>query len=633
MKNLLLLFCLFTTCTLLHAQEADLAEYQKELARAEKLKDRDSIAAAYCHLGEYYTRRSADSALYYSEKALATLKTKPSSLHITLLNNIGDAYFSSGDLDKAFSYFYMARHEASGLKDTVLWANANTNLGVVYRQRENPDSALIYYNEALHLLGGRENYSELAQVLSSIAILYANRSRLDEGVLYGKRAVEAAAKSKDMDMILYANYACGSIYFQQRRHDEGIGMLRAVVEEGTRQQMPLYVLKGYTTMLEMFKALGKRDSVDFYMKKAEAVVRQLPEDSQEVLGFLEEQFLIYMEQGRYRESLDIQMKLLKRRERGMYMPVDKLYLMIARNYRGLKEPENAMYYYDMAYRTCDSLYSERVTKELSDMTVKYDTKEKELEIVRLNQVQLEQKAQTMRWLVATIVVVFVFLLFLLYYMFRRKRVKKEEELKLARSYIEGLERERTRLAKDLHDGVCNDLLGIGMQMQCMPPTDESKQELLGLLEQVRTDVRCISHELMPPKFQYTTLAETIEAYVERLAVPSSVQLAFSGENEGAEWHQVPEQVAYEVYRILQELLSNVLKHSGATEVYVSLSLTEKLLTLQITDNGKSYSDGSAAGNGIGLTTIRERVKAIGGVFTTDIQNGEQLFKLEILLSI
>ncbi len=50
MKNLLLLFCLFTTCTLLHAQEADLAEYQKELARAEKLKDRDSIAAANCHL-------------------------------------------------------------------------------------------------------------------------------------------------------------------------------------------------------------------------------------------------------------------------------------------------------------------------------------------------------------------------------------------------------------------------------------------------------------------------------------------------------------------------------------------------------------------------------------------------------
>ena len=107
-----------------------------------------------------------------------------------------------------------------------------------------------------------------------------------------------------------------------------------------------------------------------------------------------------------------------------------------------------------------------------------------------------------------------FLLLAAYYVFRRKRIRKEEELKLAQSYIDGLERERTRLAKDLHDGVCNDLLGIGMNMQYMQPTDESKREILALLEQVRSDVRCISHELMPPKFQVTTLAETVEAYVE-----------------------------------------------------------------------------------------------------------------------
>ena len=64
-------------------------------------------------------------------------------------------------------------------------------------------------------------------------------------------------------------------------------------------------------------------------------------------------------------------------------------------------------------------------------------------------------------------------------------------MKLAKSYIDGLERERTRLAKELHDGVCNDLLGIGMQVQCMPPSAESKHELLDLLEQVRGEVRCI----------------------------------------------------------------------------------------------------------------------------------------------
>ena len=629
MKTLFILLGVFAITPFLYAQDAELEKYQAKLISAGKLNDKDSIAAAYSELSEYYSNRSVDSCRYYAEEGLEILQTKNSPLYASLLCNLGDAYFSSGNLDKAFHYFSMAHARAVVTNARLLSAN----LGVVCRQKEKLDSALIYYNEALDLLEGREYYSEQAQVLCGIALLYANQSRLDEGTAYGKRAVEAAAKSQDLDMILYANYSCGSIYFLQRRHDEGIGMLRAVVTEGIRQKKPRYVLKAYTVMLEMFKALGNRDSLDVYMEKAEAVIPQLPEESTEVFGFLEEQFLIYMSQGRCRESLNIQKKLLKYRGAGLHLPMDKLYLMMARNYRDLQEPENSMYYYDMAYRVCDSLHSEHISKELSDLTVKYDTREKELEIVRLNQVQLEQKAQTMRWIMATVVVVFILILFLLYYVFRRKRIKKEEELKLAQSYIEGLERERTRLAKELHDGVCNDLLGIGMNMQCMQPTDESKQEILALLEQVRSDVRCISHELMPPKFRSATLAETIEAYVERLVLPASVQLAFSKESEETQWSQVPEEVSYEVYRIMQELLSNILKHSGATEIDVTLTLKRRLLTLQVSDNGKNYCGSEVQAKGIGLTTIQERAKTVGGLFTVNIQDGSQKFRLEIPLSI
>lgn len=633
MKILFILFGSICHYSFLYAQDAELEKYQAKLISAGKLNNKDSIAATYSELSEYYSNRSVDSCRYYAEKGLEILQTKNSPLYASLLCNLGDAYFSSGNLDKAFHYFSMAHDEAARQRDTALWATVSANLGVVCRQKEKLDSALIYYNEALDLLEGREYYSEQAQVLCGIALLYANQSRLDEGIAYGKRAVEAAVKSQDLDMILYANYSCGSIYFLQRRHDEGIGMLRAVVTEGIRQKKPRYVLKAYTVMLEMFKALGNRDSVDVYMEKAEAVIPQLPEESTEIFGFLEEQFLIYMSQGRYRESLNIQKKLLKYRGAGLHLPMDKLYLMMARNYRDLQEPENSMYYYDMAYRVCDSLHSEHISKELSDLTVKYDTREKEFEIVRLNQVQLEQKAQTMRWIMATVVVVFVLILFLLYYVFRRKRIKKEEELKLAQSYIEGLERERTRLAKELHDGVCNDLLGIGMNMQCMQPTDESKQEILALLEQVRSDVRCISHELMPPKFRSATLAETIEAYVERLVLPAFVQLAFSKESEETQWSQVPEEVSYEVYRIMQELLSNILKHSGATEIDVTLTLKRRLLTLQVSDNGKNYRGSEVRAKGIGLTTIQERAKTVGGLFTVNIQDGSQKFRLEIPLSI
>ena len=139
-------------------------------------------------------------------------------------------------------------------------------------------------------------------------------------------------------------------------------------------------------------------------------------------------------------------------------------------------------------------------------------------------------------------------------------------------------------------------------------------------------IASISHDIRTP-------LTSIKAYVEGLALPASVQLAFSKENEEIQWSQVPEEVSYEVYRIMQELLSNILKHSGATEIDVTLTLKRKLLTLQISNNGKNYCGDEVRGKGIGFTTIQERAKAVGGLFTTDIQDGSQKFKLEISLSI
>ena len=211
-------------------------------------------------------------------------------------------------------------------------------------------------------------------------------------------------------------------------------------------------------------------------------------------------------------------------------------------------------------------------------------------------------------------------------------MQKEQEYKLAQRYIEGLEKERTRLAKELHDGVCNDLLGIGMQMQYMESTPEARQEMLRLLEQVRGDVRCISHELMPPKFQYVTLAEAIEAYVGHLTVPSAMRISMNNANTNADWKQIPEQIAYEVYRVAQELLSNSVKHSGATILQLDLSIEHSHLLLRLTDNGKGYAGISASSRGIGLNTIRERAKSINATLAMDIkESGIQEFLLSVPL--
>lgn len=635
MKIQLFFVSLFLFCaSFLYARDAELNTYQRELARALKSEKRDSIAVAYCHLGEYYAYRRPDSTQYYCKKGLEYARTDVQEPYLTLLNNLADTYNALGDVDASIRYFLFARKEAKRLKsDDILMSSILTSLGVVYRRKEMPDSTLVYYNEALRLLENHEAYDERTHLLTSMAALYANTARLKEGEYYARAAVEASGQCDDMDMVLYAASTAGSILSLREKYQEAAALLYPALAKAREQRKPKFILKSMVYLLNIFSRMGNNDSINHYVKEAEKVMVELPENSSEVLGYRETLCMVFSRMGRYKESLAIQRQMLSTQGINAQAPIDKLFLRMAHNYVGLEDYKHAAEFYEKAYQTADSLRRTEVDAELSELSMKYENQEKALEIARLTQEQLEQKAKTMQWSIVAAIASFAFLFLVFCYIFRQKRIRKEEELKLAQSYIDGLERERSRLAKELHDGVCNDLLGIGMQMQCMQPTAESKQEVLGLLEQVRGDVRCISHELMPPKFQHVTLAETVESYVERLVIPDSMQLAFSKENDAVEWWQVPEQVAYEVYRILQELLSNIVKHSEATEVKITLSVTKELLTLFITDNGRGSADIAEPGKGIGLTTVRERAKAVGGALAIDIREENQMFKLEVPLSI
>lgn len=634
MRTLTIAFFLILISTSLNAQDAELQQYKNELSRALHQKNNDSIATAYCHLGEYYAYRQADSARYYCEEGLKYIGRDTPQLYLLLLNNLADTYSATGEIDEAINRFFKVRDEALSLQcEDELLSTILTSIGVQYRRKAMPDSALVYYNRALELLENGTAYDEQAHLLTSMAILYANTSRLSEGELYARRAMEAAKKGEDIDMLIYAGSTAGGILALREKYSEGARMIHPALAKAREQHKPRFVLKSIIYLLNIFQKMNNNDSINHYMREAEIAMKELPATTNEVLGYQEALFKILTKMGRYRESLHIQQHLLETMGANFQTPLDKLYLAMAHNYDGLNEHLHASEYYNKAIQAADSLHQEQINTELSELSVKYETQEKELEIARLTREQMAQKAKTMQWGIIAAIAVSALLLFTLYYYFRRKRIRKEEELKLARSYIEGLERERTRLAKDLHDGVCNDLLGIGMQMQFMQPTVESRQELLTLLEQVRSDVRYISHELMPPKFQLATLAETVEDYVERISLPPSMQLSFSKENEGTEWSLIPEQVSYEVYRILQELLSNILKHSEATEVNVNLSLKEKRLALKIVNNGKGYVNVEISGCGIGLSTIQERAKAVGGIFTTTIQSGKQSYELDISLPI
>lgn len=511
-----IVFCALTLSSLF-AQELTLDACRHALKSALQLNHRDSLAAAYCHLGEYYAYRNSDSARCYFEKGLNHVRRADVPLYCTLLINMAETYFAKGELDEAVRRFRFACREVDQLQaDVEYQVTALSSLGVIYRRQAMPDSALVCYTQALQALDTVDMPDEKSYLLTNIAILYANMKRMEEGRYYIEKAMEQVEHCQDLDMVMYACSTAGVILGHLKQYDLAAMYLQQVIHRGEKEQKPRFVLKGMTYLLGMFQKMNNPYSIKDYLHRAGQVADSLPQDCAEVQGFRETQFQLLTYLGKYRESLEVQQKLLQEPSENAQVAPDELYYRMAQNYAALKDFSRASEAYEKARVLADSLKQAALEEQLSEWTVKYQTQEKEMEIARLRQQQLEQQTRILLGSMVAVIVVFVLLLIILAGMIRRKQQKKEAELQVAKSYIEGLEKERSRLAKDLHDGVCNDLLGIGMQVSFLQPDEASKQEVLQLLERVRQEVRAISHELMPPQFKHLTLIQAVTAYLDRL---------------------------------------------------------------------------------------------------------------------
>ena len=619
MKNYLFVLSLLLVCFPVSANDDALLDSLRLNLETAEGKTGNALAEAYSDLGDYYMYKQPDSAYYYFQKGIDHLHNHTDFCYSGLLSNMATYYYSIGDIDKALSSYLFALQEAVRLGHDEISTLVSSSLGVIYRRKEMPDSALYYYNRALEFAEHQNDFATIANLYTNIAVLYSATSRLSEAIPYAEKAVGFSLKGNDPVQTVYSYSVYGSLLIKNKEWEKASQILRSGVAESKKMQSSQLVVKCITPLLSVFDCLGQADSVKYYMDIAEKELPELSPNAIEVLGFYEVKGELFNRYGQYRESLEVLKKIENLRGKNLHTPLDLLYFRFASNYYGLKDFTSAYVYMKKAYLAKDSLFAGEVQKQLSDMTVKYQTKEKELEIAQLKQIQTEQHALMVKRIFYLVFFLLVLIAVFLVLLYKKKALEKETDLRLARQYIDGLESERKRLAKELHDGVCNDLLGIQYYMQTSDAIGkEVQQKLFPMIEQTRTDVRFISHELMPPAFQYANLNVMLEDYVERLGnVHQLIHFHYFSLPEQANWELVSCQKAYELYRIVQEVLGNSLSHSKATEIEIILSMIaeERKIVLTVSDNGKGASVSLASGNGIGVRTVEDRVKCIDGVYS------------------
>ena len=556
------------------------------------------------------------------------------------LDSLAELRFAEGDMRGSICLWLeaagIADHCAKTEEDSLIYSGFLQSLGVCYRRSSMMDSTLHYYNMAWEIIQDKTSpaaVSEKTRLLTSMAILMTFMGRDEESVQFADRAMVMAGEATDIEMVMYAATNAGGIYARNGDFTKSASALRMAVSKTKENGMTDRLLSALTIMTSMFSLAGEKDSVSHYLAMAEEVAAELPENSVAVLGFRETQASVLGSLGRYAESNAIYRRLLSASGSNSSVAEDAGYIAMARNYMAMGQWENAGQCYERAYSVLDSIYSEDITAQVSEWSAKYGAAEKELEISRLEQESLKKQAAIKTWVFIAMALVAVLTGVVLTAAFRRRHLKKVEELRLARKYIDGVEKERARVARDLHDGICNDLLGIGMQISAMRPCSPEQDKVLSMLEGLRSEVRTISHDMMPPQFSFSGIEEVIEMYADRFRSQTRASILFKAVCDGSRtWRQIPDRISHEVYRIFQEHMGNIVKHSDAERIDAELRLSDSSLTLTVSDYGKHSGPDMPDKGGVGLKVMSERARSIEAVISYCSADGANIFKLNVPLT-
>lgn len=202
-----------------------------------------------------------------------------------------------------------------------------------------------------------------------------------------------------------------------------------------------------------------------------------------------------------------------------------------------------------------------------------------------------------------------------------------QELRTARVQIATMaaREERLHLAHELHDSVKQQVFVTSMEIGAarallghdLQTAETHLQEAETVIRQVHTDLDALVHELRPAPLEDQGLAKAIQAHT--VAWTRRNHIAVTVRMHGEQTMSLETELA--LFRVVQEALTNIEKHSAATQIQMTLTWSRKLLQVQIDDNGRGFVPAEAGDRGYGLIHMRERVQALGGDLTVESTPG------------
>ncbi|MFI0431461.1 ATP-binding protein [Mariniflexile sp. HMF6888] len=576
--------------------------------------------------------------------------------------------------------YHLAHKLIKKVKTARAKVNSNLLLAYYFNKKSLIDSSLYYTNEALkfNTVTNDSLKNRLYVLVYNLkAINYSNRGLIEESKKWHLKGIEASQKYNETDLYFTHVHGLALAYSKIGDFENALAMFKQCLKHTNDPEM---VYGSYINMSEIYGRLKDFDKSNLYLNKAKNLCEEaknskcqaiisldLGANSQEqgkideAMSFYNKSISISNENGYYRIALIAQRDMgkalidLKKYndakiiissglenaiELGLLDEQTAIYKDLIEISVLQKDYKNAFKLSSDFYKIKDSISQLQKDKEINILEVKYKTEQKEKEITLLKKDQKLQASEIERQKEIKVITLISFLVILipiigllvLYYQklqtqsllnSKQKEVSgqkiasliKDQEIKLIKASILGQDKARKKIAQELHDSIGGNLAAIKLQFSSISNGNSKFNTIYQQLDETYNQVRSLSHNLMPKRFHQNDFILLLNEYMQNIGNASNINISISVYPKEA-IDNLDEVLQNEIFTILQELITNTIKHANAQKADIQLDLIDNILNLVFEDNGKGFIP-SATKTGIGLANIKNRLRDFKGTLFID----------------
>lgn len=564
--------------------------------------------------------------------------TSSDSVKMHLYNRLRRATYYSNS-DQAFRYTQQYLALAEKQNNLVEMAQARFYMGNIHISRSEYDLALLYYMQAVEYFEETGDSAKIASVYNGIGAVYENNGNDSLSLHYYQRSQQISESLGDKRRSGLALNNMANIYKKQGNSGKAIACLEKAVKQladaDPQYLQPIRVnlanalldhhetAKAQEIYTSVLSRINKHDNTFTYIEALRGLgnIARANGNYPAAVRYLEESFYTATESGFSDQRYDMMKDLID------------AYAAHGDHQKGL-----ALFY---EYHTIkDSVFHSEKDRHLTETLQKYEGLKKDQALEKQQQRINEQNRTTQLLIAGTLILALFLLLVFLFYRNRLiyqktiaeqtrelqqqkiRDLEQQHKLVAMNSMIAGQEAERKRIAKDLHDGLGGLLSTIKTYFSTLRRENITHADTVlhtktnELIDEACVEVRRISHNMMPYALSLSGLEDALTDLGESLR-QDRIQPTL-------EIHKIPamdEAKSVMIYRVAQEIISNIRKHAGAQNVLLQILAYRDILTLTIEDDGQGFDTGQKYA-GMGLSSIMSRVDFLDGRMDIDSQPGK-----------